>query len=67
MGGAGKDASFIWRMPKPDLQTRRVSIERPKRRNLVFGEALAWLHRHNRVVLAGTMLVIVIAIVQLLR
>ena len=33
----------------------------------MFGETLAWLHRHNRVVLTGMMLVVFVAGVQLLR
>lgn len=30
----------------------------------MLGEALAWLHRHNRVILTGAMLVTFVAVVQ---
>ena len=33
----------------------------------MFGEVLAYLHRHNRVAVTGTMLVTFIAVVQMIR
>jgi len=33
----------------------------------VFGEVLAWLHRHNRVTVTSAMLVTFVAVVQLIQ
>ncbi len=39
----------------------------PEKEKPVFGEVLAYLHRHNRVALTGSMIVTFVAVVQIIR